>query len=119
MVSSGVRCPSSFITAGSLTPARRISEPKECRKLVWDKPRGDPGGGNEVSPETAQLADELVAATGAGQEKAIGGGGGPGGEEAGGVPHPTHEQNPRDHALGFVHVAGDKYRPPLCAGQAA
>jgi hypothetical protein len=42
-------------------------------QLVRDKARGDPGRSYDVSPEIAQFADELVAATGTGQKKAISG----------------------------------------------
>ena len=42
-------------------------------QLVRDNALGYPDSGDQVSPEIAQLADEGVAATGAGQEKASAG----------------------------------------------
>jgi hypothetical protein len=41
-------------------------------QLVGDNSRGYPGGGNDVSPATAQFAYKGVAAAGASQQKTIG-----------------------------------------------
>jgi hypothetical protein len=66
MVIPGFWCPSNLITAGKLTPARSISVPKECRNWCGTIRVVIPNGGNEISPEIAELADERVAAAGAG-----------------------------------------------------
>ena len=39
---------------------------------MGDNSGGDPGGSDDVSPYTAQLVDECVAASGAGEKKAVG-----------------------------------------------
>ena len=118
MVISEVRCPSNFITAGKLTPARSISVPKECRNWVRDNALGDPDSGDQVSPEIAELADEGVAATGASQEKAIGRAGILGAQQTEAINQPTNEGIHRDQALGFQLTEGHMDGPAIWADQA-
>jgi hypothetical protein len=87
-------------------------------QLVWDKPRGNADGGNEVSPETAQLADELVAATGTGQEKAIGGERILGAQEAEAIHQPTNERIHGNQAFGFQLAEGHMDGPAIWADKA-
>jgi hypothetical protein len=87
-------------------------------KLVRDKPLGDSDRGNEVSPEIAQLADELVAATGTGQEKAIGGEGIVGAQEAEAIHQPTNERIHGNQAFGFQLAEGHMDGPAIWADKA-
>src|SRR5579863_5268200 len=117
MVMSALRCPSNFITAGRLTPARIISVPNECR-LVGDKALGDPDGGDDVSPELAQLGDELVAATGTGQQKAISGEVILGTQQTEAIHQATNEGIHRNQAIGFQLAKGNMNGPTLWADMA-
>ena len=85
---------------------------------MWDEPGGDPDGGNEVSPETAQLVDELAAATGAGQEKAVGWEGILGAQQTQAINQPTDERIHWDQALGFQLAEGNMDGPVIWANKA-
>src|SRR5580692_11190297 len=118
MVIPGFWCPSNFITAGKLTPARSISVPKECRNWCGTMRLVIPTVATQVSPEIAQLADEGVAATGAGQEKAIGGEGLLGAQQTEAIHQPTNERVHRDQALGFQLTEGHMDGPAIWAHKA-
>src|ERR1022692_4536509 len=87
-------------------------------QLVRDNALGDPDSGDDVSPENAQLADEGVAATGAGQEKAVCGEGILGTQQTEAVNQPTNERIHRDQALGFQLAEGHMDGPTIWADQA-
>jgi len=87
-------------------------------QLVRDNALGDPDSGDHVSPESAQLADERVAATGAGQEKAVGREGILGAQQAEAIYQPTNERIHRDQALGFQLAEGHMDGPVIRADQA-
>ena len=87
-------------------------------QLVRDNALGDPDSGDQVSPESAQLADERVAATGAGQEKAIGREGILGTQQTEAVHQPTNERIHREQALGFQLTEGHMDGPVMWADQA-
>jgi hypothetical protein len=75
-------------------------------QLVRDNPLGDPDRGDDVSPETAQAADERVAATRAGQEKAVGRERILGTQEAEALHQPTNEGIHWDQCARFSTCRG-------------
>ena len=70
------------------------------------------------SPESAQLADERVAATGAGKEKAVGREGILGTQQAEAINQLTNESIHRDQALGFQLAEGHMDGPAIGPTQA-
>jgi len=85
---------------------------------VRDKPLGDSDGGNDVSPKLAQLLEESVAATRAGEEKAVNCEGILGAQEAEAIHQPTNERIHRDQALGFQLTKRYIDGPTIWADQA-
>src|SRR5215472_12715623 len=87
-------------------------------KLVRDKALGDPHGGDDFSPELAQPGDELVAATGTGQEKTIGGEGILGTQQTEAIHQATNERIHRNQAIGFQLAKGNMNGPTVWADKA-
>jgi hypothetical protein len=85
---------------------------------VRDKPLGDPDGSDDVSPRLAQLLDKSVAATRAGEEKAVKREGILGAQEAEAIDQPTNERIHRDKALGFQLTERYMDGPTIWADQA-
>ena len=113
MVISGLRCPSNFITAGKLTPARSISVPNECRNWWGTIRLVIPTVATMSRQKVRSLANERVAATRAGEEKAIGREGILGAQQTEAIDQPTNESVHRDQALGFQLAEGHMDGPAV------